>query len=69
MSNNVELFIATNGNDTNPGTKEKPFGSLERASSDDIHGCPPLKWREGGRWNHIWSTGMSLQTFKMRFMR
>jgi len=31
MAKNVEFFIATDGNDANPGTKEKPFRSLEAA--------------------------------------
>jgi hypothetical protein len=28
------LFVATNGNDTNPGTQEKPFSTLERARDE-----------------------------------
>ena len=31
MLENVELFVATDGNDTNPGTKEQPFQNLEAA--------------------------------------
>ena len=31
MLNNLEFFIATDGNDANPGTKEQPFQSLETA--------------------------------------
>src|SRR5215471_2435073 len=28
------LFVAANGNDTNPGTEEKPFSTLERARDE-----------------------------------
>ena len=31
MLKNVELYIATDGNDANPGTKEQPFQNLEAA--------------------------------------
>ena len=31
------LFVATNGNDTNPGTEERPFKSLERARDEIRH--------------------------------
>jgi len=31
MLKNIELYIATDGNNANPGTKEKPFRSLEGA--------------------------------------
>jgi hypothetical protein len=31
------LFVATNGNDTNPGTEEKPFATLERARDEIRH--------------------------------
>ena len=30
----VSLFVAVDGNDTNPGTKEKPFATLERARDE-----------------------------------
>ena len=30
----ITLCIATDGNDTNPGTEEKPFGTLERARDE-----------------------------------
>jgi hypothetical protein len=30
-SSATDFFIATNGNDTNPGTRSKPFATLERA--------------------------------------
>ena len=27
----AQLYVAPNGSDTNPGTLEKPFGTLQRA--------------------------------------
>src|SRR5690348_15977305 len=31
LARGAEFFVATNGDDTNPGTTEKPFASLQRA--------------------------------------
>ena len=30
----TDLFVATNGSDASPGTKEKPFATLERARNE-----------------------------------
>jgi hypothetical protein len=43
----ADIYVAPNGNDSNPGTKDQPFGTLERAR-DEVralirHG--PLKKR------------------------
>lgn len=55
-SAHADLYVATNGNDSNPGTKEKPFATLERAR-DEVrklkkeHGLPRggvTIWLRGG---------------------
>jgi len=51
-STSADFFVATNGNDTNPGTKEKPFATLERAR-DAVREQPKEKnpltvWIAGG---------------------
>ncbi|MCX6376897.1 MAG: hypothetical protein NTU88_12850, partial [Armatimonadetes bacterium] len=43
-SGKVEFYVAVNGSDRNPGTKEKPFATLERAR-DAVRA---LKSRSGG---------------------
>jgi len=42
----TEFYVASNGNDTNPGTRERPFGSLEKARDvirqlKEQEGLPP----------------------------
>ena len=37
MARAATLFVATNGNDTHPGTIEKPFATLERARDEIRH--------------------------------
>ncbi len=29
----IDFYVSSKGNDTNPGTKEKPFSSLHKAQS------------------------------------
>jgi hypothetical protein len=46
----VALYVATNGNDANPGTEARPFASLERARDEarKIKGEGVTVWVRGG---------------------
>jgi hypothetical protein len=48
----AQVFVATTGNDTNPGTPEKPFATLQRAVT--VHG--PAGKRDGVGRPAKWAT-------------